>query len=84
MNSITTIEAEKEDLGTHVDLCAQRYKELDSRLEKLEHKVDALTDRVDNIKTEFKKSMINSVATIIVALIGAVATIVGVIITHAK
>lgn len=84
MNSITTIEAEKDDLGTHVDLCAQRYKELDSRLEKLEHKVDALTDRVDNIKTEFKKSMINSVATIIVALIGAVATIVGVIITHAK
>lgn len=84
MNSIPTIAAEREDLSTHVDLCAERYKELDSRLESVENKLDKLTDRVDNIGGEFKKSLIGAVGTIIVALIGAVGTIVGVIITHAK
>jgi hypothetical protein len=84
MTSLSTIAAEKDDLSTHVDLCAERYKELDSRLESVEVKLDAITDRVDTIKTEFKRSLIGAVSTIIVALIGAVATIVGVVITHAK
>ena len=84
MTSIPTINAEKEDLETHVDLCAQRYKELDTRLGNVEQKLDAITERVDTIKVEFKKSLIGAVVAIVVALIGAVGTIVGVIITHAK
>lgn len=84
MTSIATIAAEKEDLSTHVDLCAERYKELDHRLGSVEHKLDTITERVDIIKNEFKKNLIGAVATIIVALIGTCGTIVGVIITHAK
>ena len=84
MTSIPTIAAERDDLSTHVDLCAERYRELDSRLGSVENKLDAITDRVDTIKTEFKRSLIGAVSTIIVALIGAVGTIVGVIVTHAK
>lgn len=84
MNSIPTIAAEKDDLSTHVDLCAERYKELDHRLESVENKLDKLNDRVDNIKGELKKSLIGAVAAIIVALIGSAGTIIGVIITHAK
>ena len=84
MSSLPTIAAEKEDLSTHVDLCAERYKELDYRLECVETKLDRLTDRVDNIGSEFKKSLISAVGTIMVTLLGSVGTIVGVIITHAK
>jgi hypothetical protein len=84
MNSIPTIAAEREDLSTHVDLCAERYKELDSRLGSVESKLDHIGNRVDAIKGEMKKSLIGAVSTIIVALIGAVGTIVGVIVTHAK
>jgi predicted PP-loop superfamily ATPase len=84
MSSIPTIAAEKASLETHVDLCAERYKELDSRLESVEQKIDAVVERVDSIGSEFKKSLVNAVATIMVALLGAVATIVGVVITHAK
>lgn len=84
MTSIPTIAAEKESLETHVDLCAERYKELDFRLGSVETKLDKLTVRVDNIGAEFKKSLLNAVATIIVGLVGSAGTIVAVIITHAK
>lgn len=84
MNTLDTFEQERTDLDLHVDLCAQRYKELDNRLGIVEHKLDVITERVDTIKVEFKKSLIGAVATIVVALIGAVGTIVGVIVTHAK
>jgi hypothetical protein len=84
MTSIPTIAAERDDLSTHVDLCAERYKELDSRLGSVEGKLDHIGNRVDAIQAEFKKSLVGAVGTIIVALIGSVGTIVGVIITHAK
>jgi len=84
MNSITTIAAEKESLETHVELCAQRYAELDRRITIIESKIDEIVIRVDGIGVEFKKSLLTAVGTIIVALIGSVGTIVGVIVTHAK
>jgi hypothetical protein len=84
MITIDTLEQERTDLDLHVDLCAQRYAELDRRLISVEQKIDAVVKRVDDIGAEFKKSLLNAVATIIVGLLGSVGTIVGVIITHAK
>jgi hypothetical protein len=84
MITIDTLEQERTDLDLHVDLCAQRYAELDRRLISVEQKIDAVVERVDSIGTEFKKSLIGAVGTIIVALVGSVGTIVAVIITHAK
>lgn len=84
MSSLPTIAAEKQDLSTHVDLCAERYKELDFRLGSVEKKLDKLTERVDNIGAEFKRNLLSAVATIIVGLLGSVGTIVGVILTHSK
>ena len=81
---IERVDAEETDLKLHVDLCAQRYEQMDKRMTSVEEKIDALTERVDNIGDEFKKSLVGAVVTIIVALIGAVGTIVGVVITHVK
>jgi hypothetical protein len=84
MSTIDTLEQERTDLDLHVDLCAQRYAELDRRLTSVEEKIDNIVHRVDSIGVELKKSLLTAVGTIIVALIGSVGTIVGVIVTHAK
>jgi hypothetical protein len=84
MSTIDTLEQERTDLDLHVDLCAQRYAELDRRLISVEEKIDNIVHRVDSIGVELKKSLLTAVGTIIVALVGSVGTIVGVIVTHAK
>ena len=38
---------ERSNLEAHVDLCAQRYKELDERLNRVEHRLDSLITSVD-------------------------------------
>ena len=82
--NILTIAAEKESLETHVDLCAQRYSELEGRLSNLETKLDEVSDRVETVKKDIKTSLIQAVSAIIIALIGATGTIVDVIMSHAK
>lgn len=82
--SIETIQAEKQDLSTHVDLCAQRYEMLEQRLAIVETKLDEVSNRVETVKKDIKTSLIQAVSAIIIAGIGATGTIVGVIIAHAK
>lgn len=84
MITIDTLEQERTDLDLHVDLCAQRYHELDRRLTSVEEKIDNIVHRVDTIGVELKKSLLTAVGTIIVALIGSVGTILTVILNHAK
>jgi uncharacterized membrane protein len=42
MTDIRTIEAEREDLRTHVELCSQRYQAVDQRLARIERVLWAL------------------------------------------
>lgn len=42
MNPMQPIPAERQELSTHVDLCAQRYAELDIRLARIERVLWAL------------------------------------------
>mgnify|MGYP003336723539 CR=1 FL=1 len=56
MNTMNTIEGERTDLGVHVDICAQRYQALDERLDKVERKVDGLTEAVRNLRGDIIKS----------------------------
>jgi len=82
--SIETIQAEKSNLDIHVDLCAQRYEQLESRLTSVETKLDEVSNRVETIKKDIKTSLIQAVSAIIIALITATGTICGVIMSHAK
>lgn len=75
MNSIAPIDAEREDLSTHVDLCAQRYKELDNRLEKLENKMDHIDNKLDSYKSTIITTCIATAGSIIVAVVGLVGVI---------
>ena len=40
---------ERENLEAHVDLCAERYRVLEEKLNRLENKVDTLTDEVKKL-----------------------------------
>jgi len=70
-----TTNLEKKSLEAHVDLCALRYAQLEARLDKLEQKFDDFTDQLLQMRQDFFKIMIGSSATIIVAIIGAIATL---------
>jgi hypothetical protein len=70
-----TTDLEKKSLEAHVDLCALRYAQLEARLDKLEQKFDDFTDQLLQMRQDFFKIMIGSSATIIVAIIGAIATL---------
>jgi len=76
MQTIPTIEAERDSLETHVELCAERYLALDERLGKLEGKVDALVAKVDSVKSELNRTLIATGGTIVVALIGCATAVI--------
>jgi len=77
MNTLPTIEAERDNLATHVELCAERYANLDERMGKLESKVDSLVAKVDSVKAELNRTLIATGGTIVVALIGCATAIIG-------
>lgn len=80
MNTIQTIEAESSSLETHVDLCAQRYESLDSRLIAVESKIDEVSKKVANLHADLWKVLIGTMGAVLVSII----TTAGVIITHIK
>ena len=71
MNYLNKImEKEKTDLELHVDLCAQRYAELDLRLVSVENKVDAIGHKIDSNRDEIMKVLIGTAGTILVSIMG--------------
>lgn len=70
-------EIEKENLEAHVELCAQRYEQLDKRLTSIEGKVSALQKTIEDSSLNTVKILIGTAGTIIVAIL----SLIGVIIT---
>ena len=77
MNNTSTLE--RESLPVHVEKCELRYQQMnqkltdiDSQFEKIDHRFDRIDERMDRIETDFKTGN----KQIIVALIGATATII--------
>lgn len=77
---------ERKSLEAHVDLCAQRYRYLESKLESVEQKVSALNqvigevhDMIHAMSEKRNDQLINWGAGTIVTLIGTVAYL---LVTH--
>ena len=70
-----TTDIEKENLEAHVELCAERYKQMDKRLEAIEKKVNDLVEKFDESRQGLVKVIIGAVATILAGLISVVVTI---------
>jgi tetrahydromethanopterin S-methyltransferase subunit G len=44
---MSTTDIEKKSLEAHVELCAERYKSLESRLDKVNERIDDLDTKID-------------------------------------
>lgn len=66
---------ESEDLSLHVELCAQRYKEIGDRFDKIEIKIDQIQKDITDSKRSMSTTLITSAGTIVSAIIGLIITI---------
>lgn len=66
---------EKENLETHVELCALRYQQLELRLTNIETKVESLAGKISESSNSMSKVIIGATATIVAGLISTVVTI---------
>ena len=80
-----TTEIEKKSLEAHVELCAERYRNLDERLENLDEKIGAVElivrevhDMINGMNEKRNAQLINWGAGIIVGLLGSI----GWLLTH--
>ncbi len=75
-----TTDIEKKSLEAHVELCAERYKLLETKLESVEEKIITVVSSVEDVKSTVQTManknndrLINWGIGIIVTLLGAVA-----------
>lgn len=73
---------ERENLEAHVELCAERYRQLNMKLDSLDNKVTAMEGMISDIKTSLSEAndkhnrqLITIGTSVIVVLIGAIITL---------
>jgi hypothetical protein len=74
---MATTDIEKENLEAHVELCAERYKQLETRLDNVEGKIGTLQETIEKSSLNTIKILIGTAGTIIVAVL----SLLGVILT---
>jgi len=68
-------ELEKENLEAHVDLCAQRYTVLESRLTNIENKVENIHQDMIEGQKSMTKVLIGTAGTIVAGLLSTIVVI---------
>jgi septal ring factor EnvC (AmiA/AmiB activator) len=76
MVSIASTQLEKESLEAHVDLCALRYEQLDSRLSAVESKIDHLHKDITEGQKSLTKVLIGTAGTVIAGLLSTLIVII--------
>lgn len=71
-----TTDIEKENLEAHVELCAERYKQLETRLSNVEGKIITLQETLEKSSLNTIKVLIGTAGTIIVAVLSLIGVIV--------
>jgi len=72
----TATDLEKENLEAHVDLCAQRYEVLESRLSKIESKVESIHDDMVAGQQSLTKVLIGTAGTVIAGLLSVLVVLI--------
>ena len=65
-------ELEKENLEAHVDLCQQRYEQLEGRLDKIEQKVERIHEDITSGNKAMIKVMIGAAGTVVAGLLSTI------------
>lgn len=79
---MSSSDIEKENLEAHVELCAERYKQLNLKLDSLDSKVSSMETIITDIRSSLSEAndkhnrqLITIGTSIIVVLIGAIITL---------
>jgi len=67
---------EKESLEAHVDLCALRYQNLESRLDAVEEKMDDMMTAINDGNKSMIKVLVGTAGTIIAGLLSTLIVII--------
>jgi hypothetical protein len=70
-----TTEIEKENLEAHVELCAERYKQLDNRLSTIEGKVSTLQETIEKSHMSMVKVLIGTAGTVIAGVLSTMVVV---------
>jgi len=73
--SIKTTDLERTNLEAHVDLCAERYQQLDYRLGIIEIKMEGIGRDIKAGNSSMNKVIITAAGSILAGLLGLVATL---------
>lgn len=66
---------EKENLEAHVELCAERYKQLETRLTSIEGKVEKLAGMVESGQNSMTKVLVGTAGTVVAGIISTLIVI---------
>lgn len=80
-----TTEIEKKSLEAHVELCAERYRLLETKLETLDEKIESVVDATKSIKDsvqQMAEKRNNQLIAWGIGIIGALVATVGWLLTH--
>ena len=72
---MSTTALEKENLEAHVDLCEQRYKNLESRMQNIETKVEYIHKDIVEGQKSMTKVIIGAAGTIVAGLLSTIVVI---------
>ncbi len=70
-----TTDIEKENLEAHVELCAERYRQLETRLEIIETKVSSLASVVEKGQLNMIKVLIGTAGTVVAGVLSTLVII---------
>ena len=70
---------ERENLEAHVDLCEQRYENLNTRLTKIEEKVEHIHNDITHGNKSMIKVIIGATGTIVAGLLSTIVVILSLI-----
>lgn len=70
---------ERTNLEAHVDLCAERYKQLDNRLNKVEEKLGKIESDVSDIKAMLNRSQKEQFKVLLGVAGGVITVLLGII-----
>lgn len=69
---MSTTNLEKENLEAHVDLCEQRYKNLETRMQNIESKVEHIHRDITSGQKSMTKVIIGAAGTIVAGLLSTI------------
>jgi hypothetical protein len=72
---MASTDIEKENLEAHVELCAIRYQQLETRLTSIEEKVSKLATAIQDSQSSMTKVLIGTAGTVVAGIISVIVVI---------